>query len=206
MDPLHWEFRPGKGRFDFWCEDFIWSCDVGNGKVIHFRKPDPHGICEKECPDLDDPEKFRVVTMAEADAMVREVGMSIPPELAKSTADPPTPIKSDTDRQIVETLRSVGCRLSTTRLISEMAKRGSNPSEQYIKKRLSAMVKTGQLDNDSKAKPRGYGLPEWRVGSSGSVGSGTGSGNRRVDDQLQDYASYGNCPRFFRRPHDRLID
>lgn len=76
----------------------------------------------------------------------------------------------EADRQISETLRAVGHRLSTSQLLVEMGRRGLNASESTVKKRLSAMVKDKWLDNDPKARPRGYGLPEWN-GSSGSDGS-----------------------------------
>jgi hypothetical protein len=87
------------------------------------------------------------------------------------TSGPASPVERESDRQIIETLRAVGHRLTTTELIDEMAQRGLNPSDSTVKKRLAAMVKNGQLTNDPKAKPRGYGLPEWRDGSSGSAGS-----------------------------------
>jgi hypothetical protein len=73
-------------------------------------------------------------------------------------------------REIIETLRDVGHRLTTTKLVKVMEKRGLNPAESTVKKRLAELVRTRRLDNDPKAKPRGYGLPEWN-GSSGSRGS-----------------------------------
>jgi hypothetical protein len=76
----------------------------------------------------------------------------------------------ESDRLIEKTLRTVGHRLTTTELIAEMDKLGLNPSESTVKKRLAAMVKEKRLDNEPKARPRGYGLPEWD-GSFGSGGS-----------------------------------
>jgi hypothetical protein len=76
----------------------------------------------------------------------------------------------ESDRQIVETLRAVGQRLTTSQLLSEMSNRRLNPSESTIKKRLAELVRLKWLDNDPKARPKGYGLRE-RNGSSGSDGS-----------------------------------
>lgn len=76
----------------------------------------------------------------------------------------------ESDRLIEKTLRTVGHRLTTTALIAEMEKLELNPSESTVKKRLAAMVKENRLDNKPKAKPKGYGLPEWD-GSFGSTGS-----------------------------------
>jgi hypothetical protein len=77
------------------------------------------------------------------------------------------------DRQILETVRAVGHRLTTHALLAEMERRGYPASEPYVKKRLSALVKGGWLDKDRAARPPGYGLAEW---NDGSLGSGTGSG------------------------------
>jgi hypothetical protein len=74
------------------------------------------------------------------------------------------------DRQILETIRSVGHRLTTHALLAEMERRGCQPSEPYVKKRCSALVKGGRLTNERAARPPGYGLAEW---SDGSLGSGT---------------------------------
>jgi hypothetical protein len=85
---------------------------------------------------------------------------------ANRSESPPTPA----DQEIVETLRSVGHRLTTIPLIEAMQKRGLIPSESTVKKRLAVMVDDGRLDNDPHGRPRGYGLPEWN-GPSGSSGS-----------------------------------
>jgi hypothetical protein len=76
----------------------------------------------------------------------------------------------ESDLQIIDTLRAVGHRLTTTKLLSAMTGRGLNPSESTVKKRLAGLVKGRRLTRDPKASPRGYGLPEWD-GSSGSGGS-----------------------------------
>jgi hypothetical protein len=81
-----------------------------------------------------------------------------------SIVDPP---EREPDRQIIETLRAVGHRLTTKKLLAKMSDRKLNPAESTVKKRLAEMVKNRRLTNDPKARPRGYGLPEW-IGSSGS--------------------------------------
>jgi hypothetical protein len=72
------------------------------------------------------------------------------------------------DREIIDTLRSVGYRCTTKKLLQEMTNRRLNPSDSTIKKRLAGLVQDGVLDKDAKAVPPGYGLLEWTVGSSGS--------------------------------------
>jgi len=81
------------------------------------------------------------------------------------------PPQCESEREIVETLRAEGHRLTTSKLLSAMTRDGLNPSESTVKKRLTEMVKGGRLTKDPKAKPPGYGLPEWGGGSSGSIGS-----------------------------------
>jgi hypothetical protein len=95
-------------------------------------------------------------------------GIPVPAELSHARVDAEFNIpERESDLQIIETLRAVGHRLTTTKLISAMTECGLNPSESTVKKRLAGLVKSGQLDNDPKARPRGYGLPEWD-GSRGS--------------------------------------
>jgi hypothetical protein len=72
------------------------------------------------------------------------------------------------DRQIIETLREVGFRLTTMKLYGEMDRPTRPVSLPTLKRRLAGLVDGRWLDNDPKAKPRGYGLPEWRSGSSGA--------------------------------------
>jgi hypothetical protein len=72
------------------------------------------------------------------------------------------------DRQIIETLRVVGYRLTTMKLYREMDRPNRPVSLPTLKRRLAELVDGRWLDNDPKAKPRGYGLPEWRSGSSGA--------------------------------------
>src|SRR5579884_1043599 len=62
---------------------------------------------------------------------------------------------------ILEVLQAVGHRLTTTRLLAEMAQRSKDWSERTVAGCLARMVEDGTLTNDSHARPRGYGLPEW---------------------------------------------
>jgi hypothetical protein len=78
------------------------------------------------------------------------------------------PSRWKVDERIIETLRGVGHRLTTTKLLGEMEPPEWTPSESTAKKRLATLVKAKRLTNDPKSKPPGYGLPEWAVGSSGS--------------------------------------
>jgi hypothetical protein len=75
------------------------------------------------------------------------------------------------DIEILETIRAVNHRCTTMKLLTEMTLRKLSPSPSTVKKRLAALVKAKQLNNDPKANPRGYGLPEWNSGSSGSSSS-----------------------------------
>src|SRR5262249_25415505 len=72
------------------------------------------------------------------------------------------------DGQIISTLKVVGHPLTTTKLLSEMNSRNSEPfSVSTVKKRLAEMVRENRLTNDRKGEPPGYGLPEG-FGSPGS--------------------------------------
>jgi hypothetical protein len=139
------------------------DCAVESGSIVI------HEIC-------------RVVTKREAVELFRKASKDIPPELRHAPPDAEThssqthPSQSEVDREIIETLRAVGHRLTTTKLLGEMSRRKLNPSASYVKKRLAELVKAGRVTNDPNAGPKGYGLPEW-PGSFGSSGSGTGSGN-----------------------------
>jgi hypothetical protein len=65
------------------------------------------------------------------------------------------------DGRIRATLEAVGHRLTTTELLAEMSKIHPLVSESAAKKRLAVMVRERRLTNNEKAKPPGYGLPEW---------------------------------------------
>jgi hypothetical protein len=110
----------------------------------------------------------RVVTRGEADGLCRQAGKDFPSEWKRVELEAETnPSEWEVDRQIIETLRAVGHRLTTDELLTEMSNRGLDPSDSTVKKRLTVLVKDRRLTNDPKARPRGYGLPEWH----GSFGS-----------------------------------
>jgi hypothetical protein len=91
--------------------------------------------------------------------------VSAKPEAAGKTG---IPVQWEVDRQIIETLRAVSHRCTTKALLAVMGKRGLNPSDSTVKKRLAEMVKDRRLTKNPRAKPPGYGLPEWGDGSAGS--------------------------------------
>lgn len=81
--------------------------------------------------------------------------------LPRSLPIPPEP-QDDEEREIIELLRTVGHRLTTSKLLSEFDNRGSVKAESTIKLKLSRMVTAGLLSNRQDIKPhKGYGLPEW---------------------------------------------
>lgn len=58
-------------------------------------------------------------------------------------------------------LEESGHRLSRTRMLAEMTRRGAEVSERTVAADLALLVEEGTLDNDARARPPGYGLPEW---------------------------------------------
>jgi len=112
------------------------------------------------------PPKFAMVNL---DRSIEDIEAIVSAKSGALGEREPPPLR-ESERQIVETLRAVGHRLTTRKLLDEMSKRGPT-SESTVKKRLAEMVKTDRLDSDPKAKPPGYGLPEWDLGSPGSIGS-----------------------------------
>jgi hypothetical protein len=111
---------------------------------------------------------FQEVARSDVIRDLEENGLPLPPELSRaSTTTRTNPHERKCDRQIIETLRAVGHRLTTSKVLSAMEKRGSIPSESTVKKRLAVMAGDGRLTKDPNANPKGYGLPEWN-GSSGS--------------------------------------
>lgn len=63
-----------------------------------------------------------------------------------------------TEQAIISVLLKAGKRLTTSELLSALAKSGCELSESTIKNALSALVKSEVLDNDPKARPKGYGV------------------------------------------------
>lgn len=62
------------------------------------------------------------------------------------------------ERDILATLAAAGIPLSTSRVLSELARRGIDHSETTVKRRLAALVKVGALQSRTQP-PRGYCLP-----------------------------------------------
>lgn len=67
------------------------------------------------------------------------------------------PCKQD----IFTILKDVGHRLTTTEILNELGRRGKDWSDSWVKAKLSEMTEDGLIDNSQKAKPKGYGMPEW---------------------------------------------
>lgn len=74
---------------------------------------------------------------------------------------PGTSVFQGCPREIIDTLREVGHRLTATHLLAEMERRGYGRSDTAIKTAAGTMVDMGALTNETSANPRGYGLPEW---------------------------------------------
>jgi hypothetical protein len=102
------------------------------------------------------------ITRAEADRFAERCGVTISGSKSPET----DPSDWEVDPQIIETLRTIGHRLTTKALLAEMSKRGLDPSGSTVKKRLAKLADDGRLTKDPKARPRGYGLPEWHGSSS----------------------------------------
>ena len=67
------------------------------------------------------------------------------------------------DQVLVDILYVLDCenrRMTTTEILAAMERYNFDHSESAIKTKLSTMVDDDYLDNDSKAKPRGYGILE----------------------------------------------
>ena len=79
-----------------------------------------------------------------------------------------TQVERDADRDIIETLRAIARRCTTTALLTQMNDRGLVAADSTVKKRLAEMIKDGRLTKDPKARRPGYGLPEWNCSSFGS--------------------------------------
>jgi hypothetical protein len=80
---------------------------------------------------------------------------------ARKPSPPPAASNWEADDQIVQTIRKAGERLTTDQLLYAMQGLGLSAKESTVKKRLAALVENKTLTNDPRAKPRGYGLPEW---------------------------------------------
>jgi hypothetical protein len=165
--PKNYLFHKPEGDLWIYVEERIEFRAVGDYHVLLGRSLVP--TVQRSC---------RIVNREEAREMSREAGLDIAEsEWAGGGSLPPKHPESgwgiaerESDGQICDALRAIGHRLTTSELLSVMNQSSMNPSESTVKKRLATMVKEGRLTNDPKARPRGYGLPEW-TGSFGSDGS-----------------------------------
>ena len=64
-------------------------------------------------------------------------------------------------RDILETIRKAGHRLATGALRYALTESGKEHGESTLNKDLSILVKSDELTNCGKCRPRGYGLPEF---------------------------------------------
>lgn len=64
-------------------------------------------------------------------------------------------------KAVMSTLREVGERMTTTRLLEAMGRAGHDFADSTVKNALSILVTTRRIDNRQDTSPRGYGLPEW---------------------------------------------
>ncbi len=81
---------------------------------------------------------------------------------------PPAPTEDDGNGRrhskciddILDVLTKAKKPLTTTLILSELAKAGKEWSERYVSKLLAEMVRDGTLDNPSGVRPRGYRLAD----------------------------------------------
>lgn len=59
---------------------------------------------------------------------------------------------------ILAVLREAGHRLTTDGILERLARDGQSWGESTVKIKLAEMVEDDVLDNDARAKPRGYGV------------------------------------------------
>lgn len=84
---------------------------------------------------------------------------------AQSVQQPASaPLPSGCTREIIETLRDVGRRLTGEQLQHEMEQRGLRYSDSKLRLTAGVMVELGVLTNEQQTNPKGYGLPEWDAG------------------------------------------
>jgi len=136
--------------------------------IFRDRNKDPTGVFPSGNKAVFNPGRAEAV-LEELERLIKELETLTSAELRYP--GPVSPPQVESECQIVSTLRDVGHRCTTQGLLSEMRSRGLDPAESTVKKRLARMTKEVRLHKDPKAKPPGYGLPEWGVGSIGSSGS-----------------------------------
>jgi hypothetical protein len=65
-------------------------------------------------------------------------------------------------REIKETLRAVGHRLTTAEVLRELSRRGYQCADSTVKAALANLVDTDpEINNRQDVNPRGYGFREW---------------------------------------------
>jgi hypothetical protein len=72
------------------------------------------------------------------------------------------PAEGEPRADILEVLRDTGHRLSTMQLLEALQRAGKVHGESTIKRKLAEMVAGGELTNEQRTTPRGYGLPSWQ--------------------------------------------
>jgi|SRR5581483_12048452 len=82
-----------------------------------------------------------------------------PPEAQSGTS---TSKRSRLRDAILETLRSVGHRLTGSQLLSAMERLGHEFSERRLFGELAKLARLKILTKNPDADPPGYGLPEWK--------------------------------------------
>jgi hypothetical protein len=130
-------------------------------RLVFYRVPGDRWVRHEvyHYPPDDPVDAWDEVPRAEVEHQLSLVGKTLPRKAEAS--------RWEVDSRIIDTLKLVNCRLTTTQLQQEMKRRGLVVSPSTIKKRLAAMVKERRLISDLKANPPGYGLPEWN-GSPGT--------------------------------------
>jgi hypothetical protein len=151
--PTRYLYHESEGDLWIYAEERI-EFRLEKGGSYHPAGPRLVPIVELSC---------RVVTRTEADGLFREAGKDFPPEWERVEREAETnPSEWEVDRQIIETLRAVGHRLTTDDLLAEAANRGLILSEHTVKRRLAALVRDKRLTSGGRGRgSKGYGLPDW---------------------------------------------
>ena len=140
----------------------------GKGQLLPFDRrkaeetwPDDSSKWIRAITGFDFDRRNAETTLAELEMLIEDLATAV-----SATGGPlgewATRAKWEADCQIIETLRAVAHQCTTMALLGEMNDRGLNPSDSTVKKRLAEMAKHGRLTKDPKARPPGYGLPEWK--------------------------------------------
>lgn len=97
------------------------------------------------------------------DAAIIDVQFSRGGKVVFELPSPPHPgyEPGSCEADILGVLHTLGRRLVTTEILSELAKVGKPWGDTTVKTKLAEMIDVETLNNDAKARPRGYGLPDW---------------------------------------------